>query len=252
MKRGGAVVPIRKRLKPAPAAAAVPTRDPVAVLASLNSGDVAGVVGLPGSGKSYTSQEAAKRLRRVIVFDPYAIRNLLAWELGERARRPWAVALGVAPLTLAELYRNPGLIDRSPSHLVISASLKTDVTEDSASLASEFSSLVGTLWLSGGGITLFAEESALYNRAAVPAVLRLSTGGAHGGMSLVLLAQRFGRMHIDARANLTTLVAGVQQEEIDVDALKERAGKAFSQQVTRLPKRKQLVWQLGDRAAGEQ
>lgn len=221
-----------------------------AVLASLPAGGVAAAIGVPNSGKTSVVQEALELApwgARAVVFDPYALVDRAKWNRGDKAKRPWWPRCAV--LTLDELLRNPAELDRHQARLVVTG---TRGTIDHAQLGRDFASLCELLQLTHG-VALVGEEAGLYSRYAAAWVNTVSTGGAHFGMRLVLLAQRMGRIQKDAREGITLVVAGAQGAPEDIQDLRGRCGKAFAERVRSLrppdngrPVDAPIAWRLGD------
>lgn len=222
-----------------------------ATLAALPAGGVAAVIGLPGSGKTTCAQQALDACawgQRAALFDPYALRDRGNWDAGERERTPWW--RNVPAVALDELLRRPAMLDRGRSRIVVAG---TRGTLDASRLGRDFATLVDLLWTTGR-YALIAEECGLYSRNAADAINRVSTGGAHAGMRLVLLCQRLGRIQKDAREGITRLVAGALPETA-IPELRERCGESFAARVAALtppddngrPTCAPIAWTLGER-----
>lgn len=221
------------------------------VLSSLPAGGVAAAVGVPNSGKTTIVQEALELApwgQRAVAFDPYALIDRAKWNRGDKRKRPWWPRSAV--LTMDDLLRNPGELDRRNLRLVVTG---TRGTISSEQLGADFSTLCQLLQLTHD-IALIGEEAGLYTRAAAEWVNIVSTGGAHFGMRLVLLAQRMGRIHKDAREMVTTVIAGAQGGPTELDELQGRCGADFADQVRALrpptpegrPGDPPIAWRLGD------
>lgn len=219
-----------------------------AALAALPAGGVAACIGLPGTGKTTVAQKALDACawgQRAALFDPYALRDRANWRAGHRERAPWWP--NVPAVALDDVLRNPSMLDKARCRLVVAG---TRGTLDAHRLGRDFSTLVDVLW-STGRFALVAEECGLYSRNAADAINRVSTGGAHAGMRLLLLCQRLGRIQKDAREGITVLVSGAQPE-VAIPELRERCGERFAASVAALkppvngrPQSAPIAWEIG-------
>lgn len=221
------------------------------VLAQLPAGGVAAGVGVPNSGKTTVVQEALDHApwgTRAVVFDPYALVDRAKWNRGDHRKRPWWPRCPV--LTIDELLRNPGELDRRQVRLVVTG---TRGSIDKKQLGADFATLCELLQLTHD-VALVGEEAGLYSRQAADWINIVATGGAHFGMRLVLLAQRMGRIEIDAREMVTTVIAGAQGGPKELQELASRCGDDFAEQVRSLrpptpdgrPGDAPIAWRLGD------
>jgi hypothetical protein len=225
-----------KRTPPAIAAAA-------AFLAESVPGEVLASTGLPRTGKSRTvkAADASGAFGRRVVFEPYAARDRLESAAGHELY-PWAGQVVAYP----ELVRNPRrYLCGSRCRLVVDPGCDAF---DARELGRRFTSLA-KLCFAVGGIDLVAEEAALYGREATPAMLLVATGGGHARMRLVVISQRFGRIHIDARGCITRVVAFAQSEAADLDALRVKCGRPWADRVARLDPHcgTPVLWKAGQR-----
>lgn len=215
------------------------------VLAALPVGGVAAAVGVPSSGKTSVVLAAVDAWPRVVVFDPYGLRDRANARAGHTERAPWWPHEPL--LTLRELAAEPEALDRAPLRLVVAPD-----SLEPARMGRDFATLIDLLW-NTHGVSLVAEECGLYSRAAAEAINRVSTGGAHAGMRLVLLAQRLGRIQKDAREGLTVILCGAQGAPEDIADLRTRCGATFAERVRALrppvdgkPQDPPIAWKLGE------
>ena len=229
---------------PSPAAA-VPAalRPAVEAVAAVEPGQVIGSIGVPGTGKTATVEAASKHWPRVVVFDPYAARDRQRVASGKARRVAWSGEL----VDVLDLLADPTRLDASKMRLIVAGS---DLSPKA--LGADFSALAELCW-STGDLVLVGEEAGLYSRAAVPIIHRIASGGAHAGLSLVLVSQSLTRLHVDARRGITLLTCGEQGEAGDVEALRDRCGRSFAERVRALrgpepgiPPSAPLVWRLGE------
>lgn len=238
-RRGGPLTaPARRATAPAP------LREAAAFLAASTPGEVLASTGVPRSGKSRTVKLADQlgAFPRRLVFEPYAARDRIESARGNQLY-PWAGEVVAFP----ELVRNPRryLCRAAPLRLVIDPACDPF---DARELGRRFTSCA-KLAFYAGGVDLIAEEAALYAREATPAMLLVATGGGHARMRLVVISQRFGRIHIDARGCITRIVAFAQSEAADLDALRTKCGPAWTAKVARLDREAgtPVTWRIGQR-----
>ncbi len=206
-----------------------------AALASLPEGGAAAICGLPRSGKSRIAKAAADQLRRVVVFDPYGDRDRLESAHGHELY-PWTGDLW----SIRELALHPGALLPDPLRLVV-----TPRALDEHTLGQDFASLAELCW-HAGNLDLVAEEASLYSRQAASAVLRLTSGGGHARVRLILITQSIGMLSIMAARHLTHVVALNQSDASDFKILAARCGKAFTRKVQAwTPGDRPNIWRLG-------
>jgi hypothetical protein len=172
-----------------------------------------------------------------VVFDPYAWTDVRAVQQGKTAY-PWPGRI----VDLGELAAEPEILDEARLNLVVAPR-----TVERKRLGEQFAAVADLVWHTGG-VDLIAEEAGLYSREAVDAVMRLSSGGRHVGMRLMLISQSLTRLGIDARRHLTAAVVFAQGETADLDQLKQRCGAPFAAAVQRLRvgDGRCLFWRQGD------
>lgn len=206
-------------------------------LVGIQPGQVFAVTGAPGTGKTRIVQKARESWRRSVVFDVYAARDRLNFERGDRRRYPWPGEVVYA----STLFEHPELLDADPLDLVVQPD-----RIDARNAGAAFAGVAELAWHTGGDVVLIAEEAGIYSRNATDLVNRVSSGGAHAGVSVVFLVQSFGRLHKDARRCCSHLVCGAAGEESDFKSLRERS-RPFAERVRRLrvgdP---QALWKVGD------
>lgn len=222
------------------------TRDPVAFVAEAHPGSVVAIVGVPQSGargarwgKSRTAKavDASGAWPRRIVFEPHGRRDRLEAARG-KPLHPWPGRL----VSVGDVLRSPGILDSDPLDLVV----VPDGARDEEERGRMFAAVARACWHTGD-VTVVAEEAAIYARHAVELMNLIATGGGHAGLRLVLISQSFTRIPIDARRNVSHVVAFAQGETADLDALRKRCGRGFAAGVARLGLgARPLTWRVGD------
>jgi hypothetical protein len=225
-------------------ARALATRDAVCAVGSIRPGGVGACIGVPGTGKTHVAGLASTWWPRVVIFDPYADKDASRVARGRSHRAAWEGER----TTVGQLLDDPRPLLGSPLRLVVSGDPGDPSPE---SLARDFAALANLCW-HAEDVALVAEECGLYGRSAVAAIHRIASGGAHAGMSLLLVCQGLGRIPIDGRKGITVISAGAQGAPEDVDDLAAVCGRPFANRVRALrgpdpgPADAPLVWRLGD------
>jgi hypothetical protein len=214
----------------------------LAMLSNLPAGSVCAVSGLPRTGKSnqVKAADASGAFPRRLVFDPYYRRDVI-----EARSRPDITPWHGQAVSPAELLMRRELLCWSPLDLVVAPEhLETE------KLAADFTAVAELAW-HAGGIDVICEEAALYTRQAADLVMRFASGGGHVNARLVLITQSIGRLHIDARKNLSHVITFAQGSPEDLLAL--RCGTEFADRVRKLrapapgrPNDPPELWRLGD------
>jgi hypothetical protein len=215
------------------------SRDPIAFIRSAWAGAVIALVGAPQTGKSRLAKDAdaAGVWPRRLVYEPHGRRDRLEVARG-RKLWPWRGRL----VSVADVLRNPAILDVDPLALVA----VPDGARDEAARGKLFSAIGELVWETGG-ITLIAEEAAIYARHALEVANLLATGGAHADVRLVLISQSWTRIPLDVRRCVSHVVAFTQSEPADVDELRKKCGKEFARRVAALNRgASPLLWALGD------
>lgn len=230
---------------PKPAAAAVPAalRPAVEAFASIQPGQVAASAGMPGTGKTASVKAACDRFPRVVVFDPYARRDRQRVAAGKSHRVVWSGDLA----STLDVVLDPSVLDAERLRLVVHPD-----SLNKAEMGRQFSVLADLCWETGD-LVLVGEEAGLYSRSAVDLIHRIASGGAHAGMSMILVSQSISRLNVDARRGIGILAIGAQGESGDIDDVRSRCGKKFAERVRALrgpepgrPPDAPLVWRLGE------
>jgi hypothetical protein len=226
----------------------------VAFVSDAPSGAVVSVSGIPGTGKSCVLQLAlaAGAFPRVLAFDPHARRDRIELALGNDEIHPWPGELVPYPELVA---RARTLLSRPRFRIVVDPG--TLQIEDGKiggrmvpGLATRFAR-VTELAFAAGGVDVIGEEAALYARGAVQAINLVSTGSRHGRVRLYLVSQRFMRVPIDARENLSHLVVFALGGAADLAELRARCGAGFEAEARRLVKGgPPLLWHVGQSLHG--
>lgn len=210
----------------------------LAFYASLYAGAVLAIIGAPRMGKT-TEAIAADELGvfpRRVVFDEYARRDRLEASRGKPVTS-WPGQI-VSP---QELFANPKLLDQRPLSLVVAPREK-----DATAIAREFGQVGKQVWLTGD-MDLICEEAGRYGRFAAELMHKLSSGGGHAGMRLIVISQSLMRIQADVRKCISHLIAYPQGSSADLKAIRETFGGQVAEAVRALRKGDPpLLWRLGD------
>lgn len=226
----------------------------VAFVAGAPSGAVVSVSGLPGTGKSRVLKEAlaAGAFPRALTYDPHAGRDRIERARGNREIHPWPGELVPYPEFIA---RAGELLARPRFRIVVDpGTMHADDRKVGGAkvpgLASRFAR-VAELAFTAGGVDVISEEAALYARGALDAINLVATGSRHARVRLYLVSQRFMRVPIDARENLSHLVVFALGGAADLAELRARCGPDFEAEARRLVKGgPPLLWQTGQGVHG--
>jgi hypothetical protein len=213
---------------------------PQSFVAGAWEGAVVALVGAPRSGKSRLAKacDAAGAWSRRLVYEPHAARDRIESRRG-RLLYPWPGRL----VSVSALLRCPELLDREPLRLVVAPD-PCDGSE--RALGAQFAAVARAAWHTGG-ITIVAEEAALYARHTLGLANLIATGGGHAGMRLLVISQSWTRIPIDVRRCVSHVVAFAQSEPADVSELRKKCGPGFARGVARLALgAPPLTWRLGD------
>lgn len=231
--------------------AALAAGSTLATLAAMPIGSVASIAGLPGCGKTHLASQLADTAERVVIFDPYAARDRLNVARGVAERVTWAGDLVTVEDLRADVLESaesgtPSMLDLRPLRLVVQPS-----TLEPKALGKEWALLAEMIWGTGGGILFINEEAALYSHKAGPMLKQVATGGAHGGLRVVLISQRIGGIHPDARTQCGVIAQGPVVDELDREALRQKS-PAFLARVETLREgeRRLLFWRAGGMMGG--
>lgn len=222
-------------------AAGVDVSAAAAVVAKIRPGQVHASIGIPGTGKTKTVQTASRAWRRVVTFDPFA-----AIDRRQASRGGFRGGWDGHLVNVLDLLHQPELLDRANLRLVVTSS-----APDKRTMGRDFSTLASLCWHTGN-LVLVAEECGAYSRDAHELVFRIASGGRHAGLSLVLVCQSLTRITIDGRRHITSITAGAQGEPADLDALRARCGRTFTERVRALkadPPDPPIAWRLGEGVA---
>lgn len=204
-------------------------------------------IGKTGTGKS-TRMKAALAMamkggQRVLVFDPLD-------EYSQLGRARSSVRLG--PLTqrmtmdelaeeleLADEDNRPSILEREDLALAV-VPMGTEPEEWAADFAALLAEVEAV-----GDMVLCADELNVWGEYAVKPVKKAACLSRHwgdAGVPLCLGSQRAVGIHPTARAQASVIISGLQDLPPDLDALEERCGKAFAEEVARLAPGEFRVW----------
>lgn len=195
------------------------------------------MVGKTGSGKStWTKRLAAELYRkrwRVLVFDPCD-------EYSRGAPVNPNVAPGPLPhrMTVPELLARPEVLDAKRLGLaVVSQEEPRKVARDFASVAS--------LVRSTGGLAFIIEEVGYFAEHAAESLKAVATLYRKWGVAAVFVSQRATQIPLTARSQASAVVAFRQDEPADLEALAQKCGEPFADEVARLPVGECRIWRDG-------
>jgi energy-coupling factor transporter ATP-binding protein EcfA2 len=191
-------------------------------------------VGQRGSGKSTRRKAALEAAweagqRRLIAFD-------VMDEDSQHGRKRESVVLGPLKqkLTTVELAKDPGILREDELSLAI-----VPVSKDPAEWAADFAALVEELEDDdeAPGTVLSASELAVWAQFCPKAVDRaacLSRHWGREGCALLFDAQRATGIPFTTRTQATDILSGKQTMPADLDALGERCGERYRDEVSAL------------------
>lgn len=211
-----------------------------AFLASVYSGGVAAITGMPRTGKTTEATLALPSVSvRSMAFSPYHLRDAREAERGKLVRLyPGRV------VTPEELCADPTILDVTPLRLVVCPWRD----EGDLKLGRQFAAVLKVAWETGD-VDVWADECSRYMRGAVEQVNQIATGGGHAGMRLFAVSQTPGRFPIDFRKMISHWATFALGSPEDLDAVRDRAGRDFADRVARLAgpphPSPPLTWRLG-------
>lgn len=213
---------------------------PIDFVREAPEGSVVALIGAPRTGKSRLAKaaDAAGAWRRRVVFEPHGLRDRIEETRGRRLY-PWRGRL----VTVGALLESPYLLDSDPLRLVVVPEGRSE-----AERGRDFEAIGSLAWATGG-ITVVAEEAAIYARRAIEVATLIATGGGHAGMRLVVISQSWGRIPVDVRRCVSHLVAFAVSEAGDLRELKPKIGARRTAAVASLHAGDPpILWRQGDAA----
>ncbi len=208
-------------------------------VSALEDGGTLAACGLSGFGKTTIVQRGLAGSPRLVVFDPYSSLDRRRAAAGQARRRTWQ----------GDAWTYEELVEARCAPLRASRCrvVLDPHTLDEAELGRRVSRALDWCW-AAGDVDVVLEEGGLYSRLAVPLINRLSTGGGHAGIRLILIAQGWGRICKDARRNVTRALLFAQEDEGDLALLAPKIGRVVAASLATFKKgNPPVLWKQGDR-----
>ena len=184
-------------------------------------GDRVIIIGLPLSGKTYLAGKLTKNVPRILFFDPYH-------DYAE---------YGATEIEADDLLADPTILNRS--------TFRYAIIPDEDDLAEQLDLCVKVA-RAAGNLVFVMDEVGDYKQKGSLTLEKLARNGRHNGLVPIYVSQVAMDIPRTVR-RLATKVYSFRQADIDdLDALAERYGEKYAQEVSRLPRRKFALWTLQD------
>lgn len=184
-------------------------------------GDRVIVIGLPLSGKTYlVGKKLTVDCPRILFFDPYHDYNEMA---------------GAEEISANKLIENPSILNKSTFRYAIipDEDFIADQLDDSVRIAR-----------AAGNLVFVMDEVGDYKREATLTMEKLARNGRHDGLVPIYVSQVAMDIPRTVR-RIATRVYSFRQEDIeDIDALSERYGESYANEVSHLELHEYRLWTL--------
>jgi adenylate kinase family enzyme len=183
-------------------------------------GDRIIIIGLPLSGKTYLAAKLTANVPRILYFDPYHDYN---------------EAAGAEEISADSLIENPRVLAKG--------SFRYAIIPDEDDIAMQLEEVV-SIARAAGNLVLVMDEVGDYKRNAQLVLEKLARNGRHNGLVPIYVSQVAMDIPRTVR-RIATRVYSFRQEDIeDLDALSERYGEKYAEDVSNLALHRYALWTL--------